>query len=176
MTFYAIKPDDWSITYGTLSNTHNILVENFISEDASTTSNSTWSSTGSIFIYPHNIKKTYCIEGVVEGQICFTSTTGTSYVSDYRISIMKISSSASETILRQTGVISVNDSITVNNIIVYPFWIDIFDNPKIITENERLAIKIEWNVNGTSSVTAKLSHWNDASYEDFFNIKIPFIM
>lgn len=176
MTFYAIKPDDWSITFGSLSNTHNILVEEFISEDASTTSNTAWTSGGVVFLYPHNIKKTYYIEGVLQGQICFISTVGTSFISDYRVSIMKYDTSASDTVLASTNVVSVNDSITVNNIKVYPFWVDVYSNPKEITENERLAVKIEWDVNNSSSTTALLSHWNSSEYQDFFNIKIPFIM
>ena len=175
-TFYGIDTDDWEINWGTLSSHHSILVKNFISEEASTTSNANWTSAGSVFIYPHNIKKTYFIEGVIEGQVAFISTSGISFVSDYRVSVIKISSSATETELATTGVISVNDSLdsTGDDLITYPFWIDVFSDPPKITENERLGIKIEWDIDNSSSVTAKLSHWNDSSYEDYFKMTIPF--
>jgi len=180
-TFYGIYTDDWDITWGNLTNNHYLLVKDYISEACSTTSSSDWGSTTTIFLYPHNIKKTYFIEGVVEGHITFMARTATSYVSDYRVTIVKVTSEADEIELASTGVIQVNDIINYDSDwhtgddIVYPFWIDVFDNPQEITEEERLGVKIEWDVNNGSSTTATIMHDNDADFEDF-KITIPFLL
>ena len=182
-TFYGIYTDDWNVNWGTLSSHRYLLVKDYLSDACSTTSDSTWGSTATVFLYPHHIKKTYYIEGVIEGHITFHAKSAYSYVSDYRISIVKISNSAIETTLATTGVITINDNIAYDatwhtgDDVVYPFWIDVFDYPKLITENERLGVKIEWNADTpdrSSTVTASLIHWNDSEFEDF-KITIPFI-
>lgn len=182
-TFYGIDTDDKEYTYGTLSNKKTRLVENYISEDASTTTNCTWTSEGTTFLYPHNIAKTYYLEGVIEGHLTFTSegSGATSYVSDYRVNVLKISSAASETIIATTGIISVNDEIVWNSgtstgeYKVYPFWIDVFDPAQEITENERIAIRITWDIDNSSTVTAFLSHENWEQGEDV-KITFPFLI
>jgi len=183
-TYYGISVEDWSINYGTLSNCTYILVKDYISDVASVASNTEWSSEGSdgiIFLYPHHLKKKYFIEGVVEGQITFTSKNATSFVSDYRVSIVKIGEDATETELASTGVIEVNDTYEYDAIwhtgtdIVYPFWIDVFSEPQEITEDYRIGVKIEWDVNHDSSTTVSLMHDNDPTYEDM-KITIPFLL
>ena len=182
-TFYGINTDDWDITYGTLTDNNYILVKDYVSDAASVASSSAWSSSGYIFLYPHHIKKKYFLEGVVEGQITFTSESGanTSFVSDYRVSILKISSEAIETTLATTGVVAVNSEFPYDSEwhtgtdIVYPFWIDVYTEPKEITQNERIAVKVEWDTNNSSSTTAYLMHDNDSTYEDL-KIIIPLLL
>jgi hypothetical protein len=99
---------------------------------------------------------------------------------------MKISvNDSTEEELCSTGVIQLNgsdgDEYTYDadwhtgTDIVYPFWIDVFDEPKEMTENYRIGVKVEWDVDNTSSTTAQLMHDNDATYEDL-KITIPFLL
>jgi hypothetical protein len=182
-TYFGIYTDDWDVTWGTLSDNHFILVKDYPSDACSTTSDSTWGSTGTVFLYPHNIKKKYFIEGVVEGQITFHAKTAYSYVSNYRVSIVKVDSTG-ETVLASTGLVDVNDAIDYDadwhtgDDIVYPFWIDVFDEAKEIGEDERMGVKVEWDVDisgAGSVVTGTMMHDNDPDYEDF-KITIPFLL
>ena len=181
-TFYGIYTDDWEIDgRWNIPNHHFILVKDYPSDACSTTSDSTWGSSATIFLYPHNIKKTYLLEGVVEGQITFHAKTAYSYVSDYRVTIVKIHEDTTETELATTGIVVVNDAIAYDaewhtgDDIVYPFWIDVFDEAQEITEKERIGVKIEWDVGNSSSVTATMMHDNDSSFEDL-KITLPFLL
>jgi len=174
-TFYGVYLDDWSKTWGTLANNHFFLVTDYFPVDVSTVSSTGWGSTTTIFLYQQNIKKKYIIEGVAYGQLTFCAPASNSFVSDYRVTLMQINSSGSNTEIASTGVITINDSITTAIYsIVYPFWITIYDSPKEMGENDLLGLKVQWNVVGGSGVTAKLSHWNDNQYEDL-KIAIPII-
>lgn len=185
-TFYGIETNDWDTTFGTLSDHDKLLIKEYINEECSTTSNTAWSSTGTIFLYPHHIKKKYYIEGVADGHITFTSegAGAESFVSNYRVSIIKVSSAATETTLAATSIVSVNDTISwdsgtgTGDYIKYPFWIDIWSEPQELGVEERLGIKIEWDIDmgaTGSSTTAYLSHENWIQGEDF-KITIPFLL
>jgi hypothetical protein len=184
-TFYGIYTTDWTETCCGVSltgTTHFLLNKNYISDAASTVSASRWGSSATIFLYPHNIKKDFVVEGTIEGQITFTSDLvgARSYVSDYRVSLVKISD-CSVTVLATTGVVSINKNISydigyhVGDDVVCPFWIELYNNPKHITENEKLGVKVEWDINNSSTVTAAMMHDNDPNYEDF-KIIIPMLL
>jgi hypothetical protein len=173
-TFRGIYPDDWSINWGG-TNWHYLLVEDALDTAASVTTSTAWTSAGVRFLYPHNIKRTYYLEGVVEGHITFGAPAQVSHVSDYKVTVIKVHEDTTETELATTGVIAVNDTLAVNDEIVYPFWIDVFTSGKEITQNERIGIKIEWDVNNSSTVTAVLLHDYTSSIEDI-KISLPFIL
>jgi len=173
--FYGVYTNDWLTTWGGDTFNHH-LVKDWISEYCSTVTYTAWSAAGAKFIYPHNIKKKYYLEGVVEGEITFGNYVK-SYVSDYRVNIIKINTDTTETVLATTGVINVNDMITKDDAIVYHFWIDCF-NAKEISEYDRIGVFIEWDIIGHSSVTARLLNGNRETgyaYDDVW-VDIPFIL
>jgi hypothetical protein len=179
-TFYGIYTDDWDFNWGSYDSHQYMLVKNYISEDASTTTSSTWDSEGRTFLYPHYIKKKYYLEGVVEGQITFTndpiSTSGT--LTNYKVDVIKESDTQTTTVLATTGIITVTDTIgdaDTKEYAVYPFWIDVLTSGKQIGENERLGIVIDWNVNIASSTSAYLSHENWQDGEDV-KITLPLLL
>jgi len=182
-TFYGIEVNNWDITFGTLSGHNKILNKNYINEECSTTSNSQWCSSGSIFLYPHHIKKKYYIEGIVEGYVTFTSEGAGegSAVSDYRVSLIKVSSTATEETLAATNVIIVNDTIDwdsgtgTGDYKKYPFWIEVWQEPQEVGAEERIGVKVEWDLNNSSTVTAYLSHENWQQGNDFM-MTIPFLL
>jgi len=186
-TFYGIEVDDWGMTFGDLSNHHKILVKNFISEDASTTSSSVWDSNGYKFFFPHHIKKKYYLEGVIEGQITFTSDPisdsaqkdkdgNISYISDFQVTLIKLNKDTTEDTLAFYKNSSVGSyGFEPYEYKVYPFWIDVYDVAQEIGENERIGIKVEWNVDNTSTTTVYLSHENWQQGEDL-KIVLPFML
>jgi len=187
-TFYGIRTDDWSSAFGSLTDHETHLVKDYLSDACSCASKTPWSSSGTKFFYPHRIKQKYWIEGVVEGHLTFASATHavhsvvTSQVSDYRVSIWKMHTDTTEMELATTGVINISASYPTTGGVeferVFPFWIDV-DEPKELGENERIVVKVEWDVGvsgaDSSDVTADLSHWNWATTEDF-KITIPFVL
>jgi len=172
-TFYAIHVDDWKINFGTFSDHHKILTKEYINVGCSTT-DYTSASTVSEFIYPHNIKKTYFIEGVISGQITIAAHDGESTVTSYRVSLWKMNQNNKTDELFTTGWITVNDTLAwdaVYNIgeeMVYPFWIDAWEKEEI-SEKEKLYLKVEVNCNADTI----LWHSNNATWEDI-RIEIPF--
>ena len=183
-TFYGLRTEDWASDFGGLADHNTFLVKDYLSDAVSCPSKTPWTSSGTKFLYPHRIKKTYFIEGVVEGHITFSSVSNSvhgflsSWVSDYRVTISKMHNDTTETELATTGVIAVNDSFAtiggVETERVYPFWIDV-NEPKALNENERILLKIEWDIDNSSSITASLTHWNDSSTEDI-KIILPFAL
>lgn len=181
--FYGISTDDWTTpVFGGTGALHTTLVKHFISEDTSTTSSSIWNSDGITFVYPHNIKKNYYLEGVVEGHITFTNHPlgdKASYVSNYRVSILKLDDVAGETTtVAASNVIDTNDTIgddSLSDYQVYPFWIDVYSTPVDFNENTRIGIKIEWDIEQSSSPSAYLSHENWQQGEDV-KITLPLLL
>jgi len=180
-TFYGILTDDFTTTFGDLSAHHYHLVKSYVSDAASCVSTTNWITTGVEFIYPHRIKKIYAIEGVIEGQITLVANDAVSQVSDFQVQVIKLNADTTETVVANTGIISVNDDGTVfayagsvNEEVVYPFWIDV-STPQWFGENDRIVMKIDWDVNNSSTATVDLSHWNWASTEDI-KITIPFVL
>ncbi len=176
-TFYGVDLDDFEVDWGGQSFTK-LLVKNYLSDAVSVTTSTAHDGTSSNavkFIYPHNIKKVYFLEGVVEGHLTFGAPTGASSLSDYRVTVFKLHEDTTETELATTGVITINDNYAQDDEIVYPFWIDVFESGKEIGENERIGVKIEWDVSNSSTATVTLYHDNDSTLEDF-KITLPFIL
>lgn len=185
-TFYGILTDDFTTTFGDLSNYHYHLVKNYVSDAASCGSTTDWTSSVSVsgidFIYPHRIKKTYFIEGVVEGQITLAANDAVSQVSDFRVQVIRLNGNNSvRTTVADTGVISVNDdgsvyayAGSVNEEVVYPFWIDV-QIPQEFGENDRIVLNVAWDVANQSTSPVDLSHWNWETTEDI-KIIIPFVL
>jgi hypothetical protein len=173
-TLYGIYLGDWTTTWGGNTFNHH-LVKNMISSSCSSTASSTWTSAGRSFLYPHYIKKKYFLEGVVEGEIAFGSAAASS-VSDFRVSIFKLNTDTTNTVLATTGVISVNDNLKAayGYYNQYHFWIDVYEK-KELDEYDRIGVKIEWNVDNSSTTTAKLMHEVVSSDYDFW-IDIPFML
>lgn len=173
--FFGVSLDDWQHSFGTFSDTHYILLNDYISEGCSTTDSSEASNVHS-FLYPHHIKKTSYIEGVIEGGICLIASGATSTVTAYRVTVCKTFEGASEADieLASTGWITVNDTLawdaglSVGDEMVYHYWIDVWTEQKI-TELQRLYLKIEVNCNQYTH----LMHSNDATWEDVW-VEIPF--
>jgi hypothetical protein len=174
--FYGIYTDDWLTTWGGQT-FHGHLVKDMISVDCNPTGESTasssWVNGGVKFIYPHNIKQNYFMEGVIEGEVSFGDT-AQSTVTDYRVTIFKLNSSTSITDLATTGVISTIYTIPANGEYVFHFWIDVFDK-KELSEYDRLGVKIEWNVDHSSTTTARLQHYIDATVRPLW-IDIPLML
>lgn len=174
--FYGIYTDDWVTTWGGQS-FHRHLVKNMINADCNpsgeSTASSAWVNGGVKFIYPHNIKQNYFIEGVIEGEISFGAA-AESKVTDYRVTLFKLNSSTSLTNLATTGVIPIIYTIPALGEYVFHFWIDCFDK-KEITEYDRLGIQIEWNVAHTSTITTRLQHYIDESITPFW-VDVPLML
>jgi hypothetical protein len=172
-TFYGVYLNDWSVTWGTIANGHYLLLDEYLPADVSAVTYTSWNSNGVTFIYPHNIKKNYVLEGVVDGWITMHGWAATSRISDYQVSILKINQDATETTLATTPVISVNDLLgSSGSDITYPYYIDVFESGKDINEYDRLAVRVKWNVSHSSTATARLLHDNDSTWNDF-KINIP---
>lgn len=169
---YGIYTDDWTTVWGGQTfNRH--LVKTMINDACNSTASSAWTANGYNFIYPHNIKKKYFLEGVVEGEVGFGKIAA-SKVSDYRVSIFKLNEDTTETTLATTGVISVNDSITAGDVHLYHFWIDVYDK-KELSDYDRIGVKVEWNVSHSSTNTAALYHEVVTSDYDFW-VDLPFML
>ena len=175
--FFGVSVDDWVHTFGTFSNTHYILLNDYISEGCSTTTSSEASNTHS-FLYPHHIKKTYFIEGVIEGEITLAASSATSTVTSYRVTVCKTFEGAAspDEELATTGWINVTDTLgwdavhSVGEEMVYHYWIDVWDEKKI-TELQRLYLKIEVSCNQYTHIMFS----NDATWQDVW-VDIPFRM
>lgn len=175
--FFGISIDDWQHTFGSFSNTHYILVDDYISEGCVTTDSSEASIAHS-FLYPHHIKTIYYIEGTIEGEITLAASDATSTVTSYRITVCKTFKGASEPDeeLKSTGWITVDNTLAwdatygIGEEKVYHYWIEIWDEQKI-TEKQRLYLKIEVNCDQYTH----LMHSNAATWQDVW-IDIPFRM
>jgi len=190
-TFYGIHVNDWSETFGAFANHHKVLVKNYISEGCDTNDWSTASDTYK-FLYPHHIKKTYFIEGVIDGHITFESSSCSAYLCAYRVTVCKVHEDTTETELFTTGWKTICDTLGWDatygvpddtGSIVYPFSIDAWQKVKL-TEFERIYLKVESTcsltdscVSCTAAACSNVSLWhsNDATWEDI-KVTIPLIM
>lgn len=175
-TFYAINTDDWIEDFSTaFVDNHEILVKEYINEACSTVTSSTATTTHK-FLYPHHIKKTYFIEGVIKGHITLAASSCTSTVTSYRVSVCKVHEDAVETELFTTGWVTVNDTLawdavySIGDEMVYPFWIDAWEKEEL-GEFDRIYLKVQTSSNNCTV----LWHSNDATWEDV-KIEIPFKM
>lgn len=173
--FYGVFTDDWITTFG--GNTFNRhLVKEYVADGCSCTTSSAWVSGGREFIYPHNIKKKYFLEGVIQGEILFEDWIS-SKCTDFRVTVFKLNADTNKTDLATTGVISIADSYTAYGGIFYHWWIDLTE-AKELSEDDRIGLRVEWNVAHTSTPTAHLVHDNDSSTSTGLNlwVELPFLL
>lgn len=171
---HGVEINDWSVNFGSFSNHHKLLVEDYVSEAASTADTSV-ATDGEIhkFIYEQHIKKKYFIEGVIIGQITVAASECTSHVTSYKVSVCKVHEDTTETTLFTTGWVTVDDDLvwdatySVGEEMVYPFWIDAWQY-ETLTDKERIFVQVE--VNGDSC--AVLWHSNNATWCDLV-IELP---
>ena len=173
LELYGIDYDHWSIDFGTFDSATKILIEDYISDATSTTETSVASDTNK-FIFPFHVKKTYFIEGTIEGQITVASSVATSTVTSYRVTVCKVNDNTdTESELFTTGWVTVNDTLewdstySVGEERVYGFWIDAWEYEKL-EEYDRIFVKVEVNADSN----AVLWHSNNSTYNDLY-IDIP---
>ena len=172
-TFYAIHNDDWKVNFATFSDHHKLLTKEYINEGCSTTDHSTATDIHE-FIYPHHIKKTYFIEGVIYGQITLAAYGDESTITSYKVSLLKIHENNTITPLFDTGWVTVSDTLawdaeySIGEEMVYPFWIDAWNKAEL-NEKEKIFLRVEVNCDNDTV----LWHSNNAAWEDI-RIEIPF--
>ncbi len=171
--FYGFYTYDWYESFGAFANHHFLLERDYISDGCSTSETSEASITHQ-FLYNRHIKKTYYIEGVIQGNICLVASEATSTVTSYRVTVCKMHEDNTASELATTGWVTVSDtlawdaSLSVGDEVVYPFWIDVWEEKKI-TDKERLYLKVEVNCDQY----CHLYHSNDATWKDVW-VAIPF--
>lgn len=177
-TFYGIHTDNWTETFGSFSDHHKLLVKEYLSEGCSCEEASTVSLTIHKFLYPHHIKKTYFIEGVIEGQITCVASSCSTTIKEYRVTVCKVHEDGTETELFTTGWRATGTYLTwdaaysVGDEIVYPFWIPAWEKAKL-SNKERIYVQVEVNTTGDSC--CDLWYSNNSTWEDF-KITLPLKM
>ncbi len=175
LELYGIDYDDWSIDFGGFANKTKVMMENYISDATATTETSAASDTNK-FIFPFHIKKKYFIEGTITGQITLASTTATSHVTSYRVTICKMNQDTSDDDLFTTGWVTVDDDLawdstySIGEERVYTFWIDAWEY-ETLGEYDRIYVKVEADCEDT----VVLYHSNDSTYNDLY-VDIPLRM
>ena len=176
-TFYGIYTTHWFENFGTFANQKYLLVNEYMSDGCKTIDSSEASVTHD-FLYPSHIKKTYFIEGRVEGNITLASSECTAHATDYTVEVWKMNEDNTPTLLATTGarvidwdfgwdaVHGVPDPDTGD--IVFPFFIDV-SQEKELGELDRLFIRVKV----TCDSCCHLMHTNDANWEDL-KVDIPF--
>ena len=176
-TFYGIYTTHWFENFGTFANQKYLLVNEYMSDGCKTIDSSEASVTHD-FLYPSHIKKTYFIEGRVEGNITLASSECTAHATDYTVEVWKMNEDNTPTLLATTGarvidwdfgwdaVHGVPDPDTGD--IVFPFFIDV-SQEKEIGELDRLFIRVKV----TCDSCCHLMHTNDANWNDLM-VDIPF--
>ncbi len=186
-TFYGIHLNDWGETFGNFANHHKILTKNYKSMGVISTDSSSVSLTHK-FLYPHHIKKTYFIEGTITGHVTYESSTCSTYLCAYRVTVCKVNEDTSEDELFTTGWRTVQKILGWNHTyetpssiegeegsVVLPFEIDAWKKEEL-GEFDRIYLKVETTCSldssfincgaSTCSETTQLWHSNDASWED----------
>lgn len=175
--FYGIYATHWFEGFGTFSNHHYLLVNEYMSEGTVTVDSSEASVTHN-FLYQSHIKKTYFIEGRIEGHITLASYGCAAHATDYTVEVWKMNSDNTSALLATTGarVIAwdfgwdaghgVPDAETGDK--VFPFAIDVSQEKKL-GEYDRIFVKVKV----TCDSCCHLMHTNDSSWEDL-KIDIPF--
>jgi len=148
---YGFYVDDWQNFWGSITSSptsHKMLDTGYVDNGCSTTDYSV-ASVVNIFLYPFYIKSVYFIEGVIKGQITLGTSGATSLVASYRVALCKTNSDLSTDVeIATTDWVTVNDTLHwdaglgIGDEIVYPFWIDCWEEYKL-TENDRLYLKVE---------------------------------
>ena len=175
--FYGIYTTHWFENFGTFANQKYLLVNEYISDGCLTIDSSEASVTHD-FLYPSAIKKTYFIEGRIEGHITLASSECTAHATDYTVEVWKMNEDNSSTLLATTGArtidwdfgwdaaYSVPDADTGD--VVFPFFIDVTEE-KELGEHDRIFVRVIV----TCDSCCHLMHSNDSSWEDL-KVDIPF--
>ena len=176
-TFYGIYINKWFENFGTFANHHYLLTNDYISEGCGTLDSSEASVTRD-FLYPSHIKKTYFIEGRIEGNITLASSSCTAHATDYTVEIWKMNEDNSSDLLATTGARVIDHTFgwdavhgvpdCDNGDVVFPFFIDVSQEKKL-DENDRIFIR----VSVTCDKCCHLMHTNDSSWNDL-QVIIPF--
>jgi hypothetical protein len=172
---YGFYPVHWSFNFGTFSAHHHILDTGYIDPDCDIVESSSAHITTN-FMYPFYTKKIYFIEGVIKGQIAYEASGASTQLISYTVSLCKMGSDNSTSVLATTGVITVNKTmlwvltpLPHSNVTgIFPFWIDC-SQEKEVSDKERLYLKIEAVCSNTSCI---LLHANDPSHIDL-KVEIP---
>ena len=176
-TFYGIYITHWYENFGTFANYHYLLVNDYISTGCKTIDSSEASVTHD-FLYQSHIKKTYFIEGRVEGHITLASSECTAHATDYTVEIWKMNEDNTPELLDTTGVREIDWTFgwdatygvpdTDTGDVVFPFYIDVKQEKKL-DEHDRIFIRVIV----TCDSCCHLMHTNDATWEDI-KVDIPF--
>jgi hypothetical protein len=176
VTFYGIEYTDWNETFGSFVNHHKILTQEYISDACTCPTMSEPAHGEWKFLYPHHLKRTYFIEGRIEGEIAVSST-ATATITSYRASICKVhGASNKEEELASTGWIVVNKELAyhptlhVGDEAVFHYWIDCYEEKKV-TDKERIYLKLEFN----ADPSIIFLHSNDSKWTDVW-VEVPFKM
>jgi len=186
MTFYGIHLNDWAVNFGSFSDHHKILVEEYVSDGCLSTDTSSATDTHK-FLYLEHIKKVYFIEGTITGHVTFAASTATAHLCKYRVTVCKVHQNNTETELFSTDWKTVDVTLDYDSTYdigeerVFPFRIDAWDYAEL-NEYERIYVKVESTcTDDTSFCTCTASectnivlwHSNDATWQDL-KIEIPF--
>jgi len=172
LVLYGIYYNDWEINFGTFADHKKLLVGDYISDACSTTETSEASDTNK-FIFPFHVKKKFFIEGTIKGHITVASSTATSHVTSYRVSVCSMNDDTTDTELFTSGWVTVNDDLawdstySIGDEAVYAFWIDAWQYATL-DEHDRIYLKVEIDADDT----AVLWHSNDSTYQDIY-VDIP---
>ena len=172
LVLYGIYYNDWKINFGGLVDHQHLLLEDYISDACSTEETSEASDTNR-FLFPFHVKKKYFIEGIITGHITIASSTATSSVSSYRVSVCSLNEDTTDTELFTTGWVTVNDTLawdstySVGDEMVYAFWMDAWEYATL-GEYDRLYLKVEVDADNN----AVLWNSNDSTYQDIY-VDIP---
>lgn len=172
LVLYGFDYNDWTTKFGSFASHHKLLDEQYISDAASTVETSPASDTN-MFLFPFHIKKKYFIEGTITGHITVASSTATSTVTSYRVSLCRMNEDTTDEELFSTGWVTVDDTLawdstySVGEEAVYEFWMAAWDYATL-GEFDRLYLKVEADCDNN----AVLWHSNDSTYNDIY-IDIP---
>lgn len=175
ITFYGIQYTHWNETFGSFVNYQFLLTQEYISDACSCPTMSVANGEHK-FLYPHHLKRTYFIEGRVEGEFA-VSTTADATMTSYRASICKVHGATNEEEeLASTGWVVVNkdleydEGLGVGDEAVFHYWIDAYEEKKV-TDEERIYLKIE--IQADPAII--LMHSNDSKWTDIW-VEVPFKM
>lgn len=178
ITLFGIHYLDSHFNHGTFSNKKKLLVKSYYNENCSVVSHSE-ASNSNMFLYPHRIKKTYFIEGVIEGEFTIAANISDSHITEYRVSVCRMNLDNTDEELFSTDWTKISDDgIDLSWLTEYSYgeeytvhWeIDAWDKAKL-GENDRIYLKIEVN----SDKYCVLWHDNSATWEDVW-VAIPLKM
>jgi len=172
---YGFYPVHWSFNFGTFAAHHYMLDTAFIDPNCDFVDASPAHVTTN-FMYPFYTKKKYFVEGIIRGQLAYEAYGASTTLLTYRVTLSKMGSDNSTSVIATTGTITVNKLIVwtptplpgTSATLILPFWIDC-SNEKEVSDEERLYVTIEATCSNTNCI---LLHANNPSFIDL-KIEIP---